>query len=414
MEDGLKTAVQRHLWRPRVAVVPTLPINCSSKRAALFRVFTNELTGHLTSFPELHVFARPPPMSIEKSEWRPPDECRSCADYRIRTEVLDLEESAVLHVYLDDVRHQEVISFWKIAIHVRAFVSQMSEAATNIANEIGNQHGTIQRAELAHLRRLDVQNETAFGHYLQALELIDAGGAARQQQGLAHIEQAIALDGEFPRYWLYDMMISDMLASLESTLECRQRWLRRLNESMEVAFSLAPRDPMVLSQIARIYARGCELDSATNALEQMQDIGRNQADIAMMFASYSAGFGAGDVERCRDSALSARRLNPSAPRHYVNQEIRSAYLIGDYAVSAKLADSELTDGRLRPAASSAIVGACSHLRLGNENRACEMFQKVDGHPFAKDVDAYAEYLPIRRPEAMERWREDFAFLKRRA
>ncbi|MEZ5825725.1 MAG: hypothetical protein R3C97_13580 [Geminicoccaceae bacterium] len=56
--------------------------------------------------------------------------------------------------------------------------------------------------------------------------------------------------------------------------------------------------------------------------------------------------------------------------------------------------------------------SCRH--LGREEDALERFRKASLAPLHRTADGLADYLPIRRPDVLARWHEDFSYLQERA
>jgi tetratricopeptide (TPR) repeat protein len=158
------------------------------------------------------------------------------------------------------------------------------------------------------------------------------------------VDSALALDPTLARAWLVRSYCWDHAATFgwAEDVDAANR-IRR--ESIIRAHEIDPSDGMILIEFGDLRAEDGDHAGARAAYQEAAQLAVNHGDTLALLAKYLVG-SLGQVEQARAMMERAFRLNPGAPPLYYYNQLRVAYLCGDYETAVAAArqspDTSLT------------------------------------------------------------------------
>jgi tetratricopeptide (TPR) repeat protein len=164
-------------------------------------------------------------------------------------------------------------------------------------------------------------------------------------------------------------------------------WHRERRKSIIRAYELDPSDGMILIGHGDLRAEDGDFASARAAFEEAGRLAANHGDTLALLAKYVVG-ALGQAERGRAMMERAFRLNPGAPPLYFYNQLRVAYLCGDYetAVTAARQSPDTAMTKLFLAMSLSQAGSRFGERVGRQRAAFRIFKLSSDSPCSSLAD----------------------------
>ena len=195
--------------------------------------------------------------------------------------------------------------------------------------------GRISRAERRRARHASSSSLAAYERYLLAYEAEAKLTRIDTQRAIELADSAIALDPTLARAWLVRAYAWNH-ASLFGWAEDVEAADQAYRESVLRAYELDPSDGTIMMEVGDLRAEDGDLAGARAAYEEAARLAANHGDTLALLAKYFIGTFA-QPERARTMMDRAFRLNPGAPPMYFYNQLRVAYLCGDYETAVRAA-----------------------------------------------------------------------------
>jgi adenylate cyclase len=248
--------------------------------------------------------------------------------------------------------------------------------------------------EMVRVMAKGAKNLDAFIKFIQAFELLDKG----TKEGNAHakklLQEAIALDPEYPRLYM-GLAYTHGLDVWNATTESPEKSLARALELAQKAISLDDSNAAAYSVLGWIYGMKRQYDQAIAECERAVFLDPNSAD-----NFHRLGFvlnWAGRAEEAIPYLQNALRLNPLPDVSYFIQLAISYRDSGQYekAIEAAKKALQLEPNTLWPYIHMAI----SYIRLGREEEARAAAAEILRIDPKFSLEGYAKMLPFIQPVA---------------
>jgi len=168
----------------------------------------------------------------------------------------------------------------------------------------------------------------AYELYLLAYEAESKLTRADTMRAIELAESALALDPTLARAWLVRAYALDH-AVLFGWAENPAAANRDYEHSILRARELDPGDGAILIEVGDLRAEAGDLAGARAAYEDAARVAANHGDTLALLAKYFAGI-LEQPEEARAMMQRAFRLNPGAPPMYFFNQLRVAYVLGDF------------------------------------------------------------------------------------
>jgi adenylate cyclase len=243
--------------------------------------------------------------------------------------------------------------------------------------------------EMAGMMAKGTKNIDAFIKYLQAYELIDRGDTGRIVQAKKILEEAIALDPEYPRLYM-GLAMAHIYDVWHGTTESTEQSLARAFELAQKAISLDDSDASTHSMLGIVYAMKRQYDKAIAECERAISLDPNSAENIVRLGSVLNY--AGRAEEAIPYLQSAIRLNPLPPAIYFIQLAVSYRDSGQYEKAIEASKKAL---QREPNTQFAYIHmAISYIRLGQEKEARSAAAEILRINPKFSLERYAKILPF--------------------
>ena len=302
---------------------------------------------------------------------------------RVTAQLIDAQSGA--HVWAERYDREEV-----------DLLIVQDDIVQDVAGALLGWEGRISRAERRRVRHSTPSSLKAYELYLLAYEAEAKLTRPESERAIELAEAALELDPTLARAWLvrgYALQHSAIFGWAKNVEEA----MRSCGESMLRAQELDPTDGAILIEIGDLRAEAGDTKGACAAYEEAARVAANHGDTLALLAKYAVG-SLGRPEDARAMMLRAFRLNPGAPPLYFYNQLRVAYLLGDF-------DDAVAAARQSPdTALTRIFLAMSLAQLDRDSEAAEVTRALRrDHPDFDPACLYNEpYLLDRRAQAAVR------------
>ena len=202
------------------------------------------------------------------------------------------------------------------------------DVVQQVAGALLGWEGRISRAERRRARRGTPSSLAAYERYLLAYEAEAKLTRAETMRAIELVESALALDPTLARAWLVRAYALHH-AVLFGWTENPEATKRAYEQSIVRAHELDPADGAILIEVGDLRTEAGDLAGARAAYEEAARVAANHGDTLALLAKYFAGT-LGRPEEARAMMQRAFRFNPGAPPLYFYNQLRVAYLLGDF------------------------------------------------------------------------------------
>ena len=218
------------------------------------------------------------------------------------------------------------------------------EIVQQVAGTLVGWEGSISRAVRRRARHASPSSLAAYERYLLAYEAEAKLTRTDTQRAIELADSALALDPTLARAWLVRAYAWNH-ASLFGWAEDAEAANQAYRESVMRAHDLDPSDGTIMMEVGDLRAEDGDVAGARAAYEEAARLAANHGDTLALLAKYFVGTFA-RPEQARAMLERAFRLNPGAPPLYFYNQLRVAYLCGDYetavAAARRSPDTALT------------------------------------------------------------------------
>jgi adenylate cyclase len=248
--------------------------------------------------------------------------------------------------------------------------------------------------EMAGMMAKGTKNIDAFIKYLQAYELISRANKERNAQAKKILEEAVALDPEYPRLYM-GLAVVHMYDMWYGTTESPDQSLDRAFELAQKAISLDNSNATAHGILGHVYAMKRQYDRAIAECERAVFLDPNSAE--NIFWLGMALNWAGRTEEAIPYIQNAIRLNPLPPALYFVQLAVSYRDSGQYEKAIEASKKAL---QREPNTQFAYIHmAISYIRLGQEKEARAAAAEILRINPKFSLERYAKILPFPQPVA---------------
>jgi len=254
--------------------------------------------------------------------------------------------------------------------------------------------------EMAGMMAKGAKNLDAFIKYMQAVEFFDKVTKEGNAQAKKTLEEAIALDPEYPRLYM-GLAFIHYMDVWYGTTESPDQSLARAFELAQKAISLDDSNAAAYSVLGQIYMMKKQYDKATAECERAVSLDPNSADNFLrlgMVLNY-----ADRAEKAIPYLQKAIRLNPLPSAHYFIQLAVSYRDSGQYEKAIEASKKALQ--REPNTHFPYIHMAISYIRLGLEEEARAAAAEILRINPKFSLEHYAKILPFPQP-VVDRVTED--------
>jgi len=248
--------------------------------------------------------------------------------------------------------------------------------------------------EMAGMIAKGTKNIDAFIKYMQAFELLDRVTKEGNAQAKKILEEAIALDPEYPRLYM-GLALTHFFDVWYGTTESPDRSLARAFEFAQKAISLDDSNAAAYSVLGTIYAMKRQYDKAIAECERAVSLDPNSAENI-----YRLGMvlnWAGRAEEAIPYLQNAIRLNPLPPANYF---VHLAVCYRDSGQYEKAIEASKKALQREPNTQFAYIHmAVSYIRLGREEEARAAAAEILRINPKFSLERYAKILPFTHPVA---------------
>jgi adenylate cyclase len=248
--------------------------------------------------------------------------------------------------------------------------------------------------EMAGMMAKGTKNIDAFIKYLQAYELISRANKERNASAKKILEEAVALDPEYPRLYM-GLAIVHMYDMWYGTTESPDQSLDLAFELAQKAISLDNSNATAHGILGHVYAMKRQYDRAIAECERAVFLDPNSAE--NIFWLGMALNWAGRTEEAIPYIQNAIRLNPLPPALYFVQLAVSYRDSGQYEKAIEASKKAL---QREPNTQFAYIHmAISYIRLGQEKEARAAAAEILRINPKFSLERYAKILPFPQPVA---------------
>jgi adenylate cyclase len=246
--------------------------------------------------------------------------------------------------------------------------------------------------EMAGMMAKGTKNIDAFIKYLQAYELISRANKERNAQAKKILEEAVALDPEYPRLYM-GLATVHMYDMWYDTTESPDQSLTRAFELAQKAISLDNSNATAHGILGQVYAMKRQYDRAIAECERAVSLDPNSAE-NIFWLGMTLNW-AGRTEEAIPYIQNAIRLNPLPPALYFVQLAVSYRDSGQYEKAIEASKKALQQ---EPNTQFAYIHmAVSYIRLGQEKEARAAATEILRINPKFSLERYAKILPFPQP-----------------
>jgi adenylate cyclase len=248
--------------------------------------------------------------------------------------------------------------------------------------------------EMVHVMAKGAKNLDAFIKYMQALQFFDKVTKEGNAQAKKVLEEAVALDPEYPRLYM-GLATIHYMDVWYGTTESPDQSLARAFELAQKAISLDDSNAAAYSVLGQIYMMKKQYDKAIAECERAVSLDPNSADNFLrlgMVLNYAA-----KAEKAIPYLQNAIRLNPLPPAHYF---IQLAVSYRDSGQHEKAIEASKKALQREPNTHFPYIHmAISYIRLGLEEEARAAAAQILTINPNFSLERYAKILPFPQPVA---------------
>jgi adenylate cyclase len=248
--------------------------------------------------------------------------------------------------------------------------------------------------EMADMIAKGTKNIDAFIKYLQAYELITRANKERNAQAKKILEEAVALDPEYPRLYM-GLALSHMYDVWYGTTESTEQSLAQAFEFAQKAISLDDSNAAAYSVLGLLYMYKRLYDKAIAECERAVSLDPNSDENLFRLGivlNYAAR-----AEEALPYLQNAIRLNPLPPALYFIMLAISYRDSGQYEKAIEASKKAL---QREPNTQFAYIHmAVSYIRLGQEKEARAAAAEILRINPKFSLERYAKMLPFPQPVA---------------
>jgi adenylate cyclase len=248
--------------------------------------------------------------------------------------------------------------------------------------------------EMAGVIAKGTKNLDAFIKYLQAYELISRANKERNAQAKKILEEAVALDPEYPRLYM-GLAIVHMYDMWYGTTESPDQSLARAFELAQKAISLDDSNAAAYSVLGLVYMMKRQYDKAIGECERAVSLDPNSAENIFRLGqvlNYAAR-----AEEAIPYLQNAIRLNPLPPASYFVILAASYRESGQYEKAIETSKKAL---QREPNSQFPYINmAVSYIRLGQEKEARAAAAEILRINPKFSLERFAKMLPFPQPVA---------------
>jgi len=369
---------------PTVAVLR--PITTGDGTAAeIADAVASDIINHLARFHYVGVVARQSSFSTQGIT-----DIRSFAqdvqaDYILESNFAQIDRVIRARVQLVDARTGKNLWGEKLDLDIAEPLAAVDKIANTVVLALTGWHGELHRAEFKSVTRKRDAPLTAFEHFILGCDLEMRLDAESLPRSLEHLERSVELDPTFSRAWL---VYAFLLRAAYAVSPGRDRsYLERFNAALDMAFRLAPKDPVNLAFNAMQLARQGNLDSALAMLDRAEASMDGDFDAMVCVATTMAAI-TDDADIALTIFERAVEFNPAPPSWYYFSEAGLAFLNGQF-------ERCVTASQFGPQEISAFVFRClSHAMLGQTRDALASYDALMATFPRTDLRRFAKNFPI--------------------
>ena len=204
-----------------------------------------------------------------------------------------------------------------------------------VAGALLGWEGRISRATRRQARHSSKAGLAAYELYLLAYEAEAKMTRADTERAIELADAALALDPTLARAWMVRSFAFEH-AYLFGWAEDTKAANRECRTSIIRAHELDPSDGIIMIGLGDVRAEDGDLTGARTAFKEAGRLATNHGDTLALLAKYFVG-ALGRPEQARTIMERAFQLNPGAPPIYFYNQLRVAYLCGDYETAVAAA-----------------------------------------------------------------------------
>jgi TolB-like protein/Flp pilus assembly protein TadD len=322
-------------WRAAIAVLPFANLAADERWSRLADAISEDIITDLARHGDLTVIARSSSFAYRDRHADVREIGRElgvryllegsiqAADRRTRVTAQLIDAQTRAHVWAERYDRDEG----------DLFVIQ-DEVVQQVAGALLGWEGRISRAERRRAHGAKPSSLLAYERYLLAYEAEAKLTRTDTERALELVESALELDPTLARAWLVRgyALAHTVLFGWAENPEAAQR---SYEESILRAYALDPGDGTVLIEVGDVRAAAGDVRGACAAYEEAARVAANHGDTLALLAKYVVGT-LGRPEEARTMMARAFCFNPGAPSLYFYNQLRVAYLLGDFedAISA--------------------------------------------------------------------------------
>ena len=241
---------------------------------------------------------------------------------RVTAQLIDAETG--VHVWAERYDRDE-----------RDLLIVQDDVVQQVAGALVGWEGRISRAARRRARHASPSSLAAYERYLLAYEAEAKMTRIDTERAIELAESALALDPTLARAWLVRAYAWNH-ASLFGWAEDAEAANQAYRVSVMSAHELDPSDGTIMMEVGDLRAEDGDVAGARAAYEEAARLAANHGDTLALLAKYFVG-ALGRPEQARAMMERAFRLNPGAPPLYFYNQLRVAYLCGDYETAVAAA-----------------------------------------------------------------------------
>ncbi len=202
------------------------------------------------------------------------------------------------------------------------------DVVQQVAGALLGWEGRISRAERRRARASNPSSLMAYERYLLAYEAEAKITRPETERAIQLAETALELDPTLARAWLvrgYALAHSVLFGWSRNP----QPSIAAYRASIVRAHELDPTDGSILIELGDVRVREGDIKGACSSYQEAARVAANHGDTLALLAKYVVGT-LGRPEDARAMMQRAFRLNPGAPPLYFYNQLRVAYLVGDF------------------------------------------------------------------------------------
>ncbi|MEP3843907.1 MAG: winged helix-turn-helix domain-containing protein [Paracoccaceae bacterium] len=377
-----------------IAVLRPIDLNGDTPSPVLSEKLAQEMISGLASHRVIEVVSRQSSFAVDQTDDLRDVATHLGADYLLESAIET--DGNTLRATFHMIEGQSGRHVWAQRMSAQNENTQraLEELVTRLVNTLAGWHGEVHLAEFKLASRKAPDTLSAFDHFIRGCDLELNFDTASVLRSLQHFDRSLELDPSFARCWVMKAIMLQWSYDVFETKD--NETLKTSAQAMEKAFILDPSDPVTLALIALQRARNNDMSGASDAISRAQDKSEADADACVCIATAMCVL-EGDFSASELMFDKAIQINPAPPGWYRFVEARIRFFFGQYERSIAASVSG-------PQRVSAIAYRClSQTMLGQSEAALISYEALQKRYPSFDFGFYADYFPIRAPQARARF-----------